>query len=133
MMFKNTINALNTCTILIMKKGPFVLDQADAHARENQEYERVLVTTEHMQYVEMHLEPGQEMGRTTHPDTTRYFYVHAGQGVARVDGRVFSVSTGSMFVVPANLTHNVTALSGASGLWLHTTYAPPHAKEERKE
>ena len=113
-----------------MEKGRlFSLSKASESALSNKAYRRVLYTTKELQYVEMHLRAGQEIGREMHKDTTQYFYVHGGDGVARVDGRVFSVSAGSVFIVPAGVMHNLTASSGKTGLWLHTTYSPPHHPE----
>ena len=108
----------------------FSLPKASEHVLSNKAYRRVLYTTDQLQLVEMHLKAGQEIGREMHKDTTQYFYVHGGDGVARVDGRIFSIQAGSLFVVPAGVMHNVTASTGKTGLWLHTTYSPPHHPED---
>jgi mannose-6-phosphate isomerase-like protein (cupin superfamily) len=70
-----------------MEKGRlFSLTKASESALSNRAYRRVLYTTKELQYVEMHLKAGEEIGREMHKDTTQYFYVHGGDGVARVDG-----------------------------------------------
>lgn len=105
--------------------GAFLhLINAKQHALKNEYFRSVFFTSKETQYVEMALKGGVSLGDEVHPDTTQYFYIDKGSGWARVAGKNVPLVEGSVLMVPSGVQHNIGA--GAGGMWLHTTYSPPH-------
>jgi mannose-6-phosphate isomerase-like protein (cupin superfamily) len=92
---------------------------------ENGYFREVLFTGPHSQLVVMSLEPGEEIGRETHPDTDQFIRVEAGQGKAVLDGQEYELADGSALVIPAGAEHNVINTSSTESLKLYTVYTPP--------
>lgn len=92
-------------------------------------FRNVIYTGQYMQYVEMQLKPGQEIGMEEHPKTDQFFHILEGSGkliTKPKDGtadHVKDLSKGVVAMIPAGTWHNVIA--GDSGLSLYTLYAPP--------
>lgn len=92
-------------------------------------FRNVVFTGKHMQYVEMYLQPRQEIGMERHPNTDQFFHILSGKGqliTKPADGgadHVKDLSVGIVAMIPAGIWHNVVA--GEEGLSLYTLYAPP--------
>lgn len=99
----------------------------------------------YLQLVLMSLQPGEEIGREVHPDTTQFFRVEAGTGLAVVDDVVsgvvsggsasgaraikkteYKLQNGTGLIVPAGHYHNIINTSKTEKLKLYTIYAPAH-------
>ena len=92
---------------------------------ENHFFREVLFTGPHSQLVVMALNPGEEIGQETHPDTDQFIRVEAGSGKAILDGQEYPLADGSALVIPAGTEHNVVNTSATEPLKLYTVYTPP--------
>ena len=109
-------------------------------ARENEDFRRVLFTTERSQLVLMALRPGEEIGEEVHEGVDQALAFVEGEGEAVIEGERRPVGAGSVVVVPAGTRHNFVASAG-SPLKLYTVYSPPehpdgtvhHTKAEADE
>jgi len=109
-------------------------------ARENEDFRRVLFTTERSQLVLMALEPGEEIGEEVHEGIDQVLAFVEGEGEAVIEGEGRPVRAGSVAVVPGGTRHNFVANRG-SALKLFTVYTPPehpdgtvhHTKAEADE
>ena len=93
-------------------------------ARENEDFRRVLFTTERTQLVLMAVRPGDEIGEEVHDGIDQVLAFVAGEGEAVVEGVRQSVRAGSVVIIPAGTRHNFIA-NGNSPLKLFTVYSPP--------
>ena len=109
-------------------------------AAENEDFRRVLYTTERSQLVLMAVQPGDEIGEETHEGIDQVLAFVAGEGEAVVEGESKPVRPGSVVVIPSGTRHNFIA-RGGTALKLYTVYTPPehpdgtvhHTKEEADE
>ncbi|HZI19868.1 MAG TPA: cupin domain-containing protein [Pyrinomonadaceae bacterium] len=93
-------------------------------ARENEDFRRVLYTTERSQLVLMAVPPGEEIGEETHEGIDQVLAFVEGEGEAVIEGENRPVRAGSVVVVPGGTRHNFLAGGGAA-LKLFTLYTPP--------
>ncbi len=111
-----------------------------ALARQNEDFRRVLFTTERSQLVLMSIKPGEEIGEETHDGVDQVLMFVEGEGEAVLAGEGRRVRAGSVVVVPAGTRHNFITRGGAP-LKLYTVYTPPehpdgtvhHTKQEADE
>lgn len=92
---------------------------------DNDYFRKVLFTGPKSQLVLMSLEPGEDIGRETHPNTDQFIRVEAGTGEAIIGGQTYQLEDGSAIVIPAGAEHNVTNTSSSEALRLYTIYTPP--------
>lgn len=93
-------------------------------ARENEDFRRVLFTTDRSQLVLMSLKPGEEIGEEVHEGIDQVLAFVEGEGEAVIEGERSPVRAGSVVVVPGGTRHNFVAGAG-SALRLYTVYTPP--------
>jgi mannose-6-phosphate isomerase-like protein (cupin superfamily) len=115
--------------------GKLSLDNASGNLEqltlENNDYRRVLYTTQQLQLVLMCIQPGGGIPREIHPFTTQFFRVEAGRGELRLaHGHNVRLEPGSFAIVPPNTEHEVLAFS-AEPLRLYTVYSPPQHPAEK--
>ncbi|MBN2471104.1 MAG: cupin domain-containing protein [Anaerolineae bacterium] len=96
---------------------------------ENENFRKVLFTGPKSQLVLMALQPGEDIGKETHPDIDQFIRVEAGEGVAVIDGEEYALEDGSAIVIPAGAEHNVTNTSDDEVLKLYTIYTPPEHED----
>lgn len=106
----------------MVRKG-FAEDVVKA-ARENEDFRRVLHTTERSQLVLMSIPSGEEIGEETHEGIDQVLAFVEGEGEAVIEGESVRVGPGSVVVVPGGTRHNFIA-KGESSLKLYTVYTPP--------
>lgn len=92
---------------------------------ENNYFREVLFTGPHSQLVVMALQPGDDIGQETHPNTDQFIRVESGEGRAILDGQEYALADGSAIVIPAGTEHNVINTSTSEWLKLYTVYTPP--------
>jgi len=92
----------------------------------NENFRKVLYTSQHGQVVVMSLKPLEEIGLETHDYTDQFFRVDSGEGKVIIDGQESVISDGFAVVVPAGAKHNVINTSKNKALKLYTIYMPPH-------
>ena len=93
-------------------------------ARENEDFRRVLFTTERSQLVLMALKPGEEIGEEVHEGIDQMLAFVEGEGEAVIERERQPIRAGSVVIVPGGVRHNFVASGGAS-LKLYTVYTPP--------
>jgi mannose-6-phosphate isomerase-like protein (cupin superfamily) len=93
-------------------------------ARENENFRRVLFTTERSQLVLMSLKPGEEIGEEVHEDIDQVLAFADGEGEAVIEGNRSPVRAGTVVVVPGGTHHNFVN-TGSVPLKLVTVYTPP--------
>jgi mannose-6-phosphate isomerase-like protein (cupin superfamily) len=92
----------------------------------NENFRKVLYTSQHGQVVVMSLKPLEEIGLETHEYTDQFFRIDSGEGKVVIDGEESVISDGFAVVVPAGALHNVINTSRDMPLKLYTIYMPPH-------
>ncbi len=93
-------------------------------ARRNEDFRRVLFTTERSQLVLMSVPAGEEIGEETHDGVDQVLMFVEGEGEAVLAGESLRVGAGSVVVVPAGTRHNFIT-RGDAPLKLYTVYTPP--------
>jgi mannose-6-phosphate isomerase-like protein (cupin superfamily) len=94
-------------------------------AEQNEDFCRVLFTSEKAQLAVMSLAPGEEVGLDTHMDTDQFIGVEAGEGKAVLDGEEYTLKEGAAIVIPAGTESNVLNTSPVEALKLYCIYMPP--------
>lgn len=97
----------------------------------NDTYRTVAWSGKHLQLTLMSIEPGEDIGLETHPETDQFLRLDAGRGRVQMgparDRLDFEreVEDGWAVFVPAGTWHNVTNI-GDEPMRLYTVYAPVH-------
>ena len=110
-----------------MKKGYNANIEKDT--LENKNFRKVLYTAKHCQLVLMSLKPNEEIGMEVHPDNDQFFRFEKGEGKCIIDGNVYTLSDGSVIIVPSGAQHNIINTSATEDLKLYTIYSPAHHKD----
>ena len=92
--------------------------------RENENFRRVLFTTERSQLVLMSLKPNEEIGEEVHEGIDQVLAFADGEGEAVIEGQRSPVRAGTVVVVPGGTRHNFIN-TGSTALKLVTVYTPP--------
>lgn len=93
----------------------------------NDNFRKVLNTTEKSQLVVMSLLPGEDIGEEVH-DVDQFIRLEQGKGKAVLNGEEFEIEDDWAVVVPAGATHNIIN-TGDSAMKLYTVYTPPEHKD----
>lgn len=117
-------------TIKDVGPQPQVFDLETATV-ENDAYRAVAWSGRHLQLTLMSIEPGEDIGLETHPETDQFLRLDAGRGRVQMgpapDRLDFEreIEDGWAVFVPAGTWHNVTNI-GDEPMRLYTVYAPVH-------
>lgn len=95
---------------------------------ENNNFRKVLYTTQGTQLVLMSLIKGEDIGVEIHTENDQFFRFEAGQGKVIIDNNEYSIAADDVIIVPRGATHNVIN-TGDSDLKMYTLYSPPHHKD----
>lgn len=90
---------------------------------DNDNFRKVLNTTEKSQLVVMSLLPGEDIGEEVH-DVDQFIRVEEGEGKAVLDGEEFEIEDDFAVVIPAGTRHNIIN-TGVGEMKLYTIYTPP--------
>ena len=96
---------------------------------ENDNFRKVLYTSQHSQLVVMSIVPNGEIGMETHEIVDQFLRVESGEGRVIMNGEGHEIGDGSAFIVPAGTEHNVINTSSTEPLKLYTIYSPAHHKD----
>ena len=96
---------------------------------ENNNFRKVLYTTNGLQLVLMTLKPGEEIGAEIHPENDQFFRFESGKGKVMIDENFYEVEDGSVVVIPKGANHNVINISDTEALKMYTIYTPAHHKD----
>lgn len=94
---------------------------------ENENFRKVLNTTEKSQLVVMSLLPGEDIGEEVH-NVDQFIRIEKGRGKAVLNGEEFEIKDDWAVVVPAGALHNIINISD-SKMKLYTVYTPPAHKD----
>ena len=108
-----------------MKKG--FKENIEELTVSNNNFRKVLYTSNHSQLVLMSLLPNEDIGMEVHEDNDQFFRFEAGTGKVIINETEYDVKDGDAVVVPSGSNHNVIA--GETGLKLYTIYSPAHHKD----
>ena len=97
----------------------------DTETEANPNYREVLFTGAKSQLVAMSIPPGTSIGEETHPHVEQTLYIHAGEGVAVLDGVRTPLKAGDVVVVTPGTRHDIVN-AGEGHLKIATVYAPPN-------
>jgi mannose-6-phosphate isomerase-like protein (cupin superfamily) len=95
---------------------------------DNNNFRKVLYTTQNSQLVLMSLLPGEDIGMEIHPENDQFFRIDQGEGKVIIDGNEYTVSDGSAVIIPKGAEHNVIN-TGDVAMKIYTLYMPPHHKD----
>lgn len=96
---------------------------------ENNNFRKVLYTTNGLQLVLMTLKPGEEIGAEIHPENDQFFRFESWKGKVMIDENFYEVEDGSVVVIPKGANHNVINTSDTEALKMYTIYTPAHHKD----
>lgn len=96
---------------------------------ENNNFRKVLYTTNGLQLVLMSLKPGEEIGAEIHDENDQFFRFESGKGKVMIDENFYDVEDGSVVVIPKGSNHNVINTSETESLKMYTIYTPAHHKD----
>ena len=91
---------------------------------ENNQYRKILHTTQTMQLVVMSILPGREIGGEIHPRTSQFIRVDKGKAAATIGNNKYRLKDGDAVVIPPGFWHNIRN-TGTEPLKLYTIYSPP--------
>jgi mannose-6-phosphate isomerase-like protein (cupin superfamily) len=111
-----------------MAKKGFMTD-IEKDTIENNDFRKVLYTSQFSQLVLMSLRPGEEIGAEVHDDVDQFFRFEEGEGEVIIDDTTYKVKDGSAVVVPRGARHNVVNTSKDVALKLYTIYSPPEHRD----
>ncbi|MBI2064734.1 MAG: VIT1/CCC1 transporter family protein [Candidatus Yanofskybacteria bacterium] len=95
---------------------------------ENENFRKVLYTTQNSQLVVMSLKPGEEIGSEVH-QLDQFIRVETGSGKTILNGFEHELKDGSAIVVPAGVEHNIINTSDVE-MKLYTVYSPPNHRDQ---
>ncbi len=90
---------------------------------ENENFRKVLNTTERSQLVVMSLEVGDDIGTEVHSDIDQFIRIEQGSAKVILDGLETEIVDDFAAVIPAGTEHNIVNI-GTEKLKLYTIYTP---------
>lgn len=94
---------------------------------ENDNFRKVLNTTEKSQLVVMSLLPHEDIGEEVHK-VDQFIRIEQGVGKTVLDGEEFDIADDFAVVIPAGTRHNIIN-TGDGEMKLYTVYTPPEHKD----
>lgn len=92
---------------------------------ENENFRKVLNTTEKSQLAVMSLEIGDDIGMETHDSHDQFIRIEQGEALVIMNGKETKVEDDFAIVIPAGVKHNIINISETEKLKLYTIYTPP--------
>lgn len=110
-----------------VREGGFVAN-IEKETLDNDNFRKVLFTSDYGQLVVMNLLPNEEIGEEIH-HVDQFFRLEKGQAKIIIDGKENSLTDGHVAIVPSGSKHNVINTSSSEFLKLYTIYMPPQHKD----
>lgn len=107
------------------------MNNIEALTLRNDNYRKVIQTTEQIQLVLMSLNVGEDIPTEVHDITTQFIRVERGSGMVVIDDKITRVSDGDFVIIPARKHHYIANISSTQPLKLYTIYAPPEHPPNR--
>ena len=105
------------------------IDNIEKLTLANQNFRKVLFTTQQMQLVVMTLKPNEDVGMEIHSDNDQFFRIEKGEGKVILNKKEHPIKEDDVIIIPAGTEHNVINTSSTEPLQFYTIYAPPHHKD----
>lgn len=95
---------------------------------ENNNFRKVLLTTDNQQLVVMSLNPLEDIGEEIH-NLDQFIKIEEGRGKAILNGQEIDFGPGFSITIPKGTTHNIKNSSDTVPIKLYTIYSPPNHKD----
>ena len=92
---------------------------------ENENFRKVLNTTDKSQLVVMAIQVGDDIGMEVHEEHDQFIRIEQGEVLVILDGEETKVADDFAIVIPAGTEHNIVNISETETLKLYTIYTPP--------
>jgi mannose-6-phosphate isomerase-like protein (cupin superfamily) len=99
------------------------VNNIEKDVEENENFRKVLNTTQKSQLVVMSLLSHEDIGEEVH-DVDQFIRIEKGKGKAVLDGEEFDIEDGFAVVIPAGARHNIINTEDKP-MKLYTIYTPP--------
>jgi len=110
---------------MINKKG-LIID-IEKEALENNNFRKVIYTSNYSQLVVMSIQPGDDIGEEIH-GLDQFIRVESGNGKAVLNNQEYEIKDDWAVIIPAGVKHNVINTSDTP-LKLYSIYSPPEHKD----
>lgn len=110
------------------------LDDIEKLTLENNDYRRVIFTSEYSQLVLMSIPVGEDIELEKHSYVDQFFRIEQGEGVILIgkEGKRFRIKNNTGIIIPHNTYHRVVN-TGNIPLKLYTIYSPPNHERGKVE
>ncbi len=109
-----------------MKKGYVV--NIEKETLENENFRKVLYTSNYSQLVVMNLKPQEEIGEEVH-GLDQFIRIEKGKGKAVLNDEEYDIEDDFAIVIPAGTKHNIINTSNKEKMKLYTIYSPPEHQD----
>ena len=102
---------------------------------ENDDYRRVIFTSDYSQLVLMSVPVGEDIDIEIHPYVDQFMRIEQGKGYVKIGEKkykIYPIKDGSGVVIPHNTYHQVVN-TGNVPLKLYTIYSPPNHERGKVE
>ncbi len=101
------------------------VDNIEKDTLENENFRKVLNTTDKSQLVVMSLLPGEDIGNEVHENIDQFIRIEQGSGKLILNNdEEYDIEDDYAFIIPAGTWHNVIN-TGDNNMKLYTIYTPP--------
>ncbi len=95
---------------------------------ENENFRKVLYTSNYSQLVVMNLKPQEEIGEEVH-GLDQFIRIEKGKGKAVLNDEEYDIEDDFAIVIPAGTKHNIINTSNKEKMKLYTIYSPPEHQD----
>lgn len=110
--------------MIVEKKKDSPVHNLELETIQNDNFRKVITTTNKMQLVVMSLKPNEDIGEEMHPATDQFFRIEKGTAKVILDGKEFIMREGASVIVQAGTKHNIINMD-QKPLKLYSIYTPP--------
>jgi mannose-6-phosphate isomerase-like protein (cupin superfamily) len=100
----------------------------EQETEKNNNYRKVVYTTEQTQLVLMSIPKGDDIDREIHKNVTQFIRVEKGSGVAYLNNKQYRLKEGDAIIIPAGVEHYIKNTSNKP-LKLYSLYSPAQHKK----
>lgn len=112
----------------IEKKDSGLVVKLEVDTEGNDNFRKVIYTTEMSQLVLMSLQPGEDIGMETHKNGDQFIRIDKGEAIVSLDGKETQIKDGDSVSIPKGVKHNLTNSSTSELLKVYAVYSPPQHK-----
>jgi mannose-6-phosphate isomerase-like protein (cupin superfamily) len=108
-------------------------NKLEINSKKNNNFRKVLFTTNNMQLVIMSLLPNENISLEIHKEHDQFIKIEKGKCIAIIgntEKKIITIEKGDCIIIPANTYHEIKNI-GKEKLKLFTIYTPPEHGENR--